>query len=107
MSPSTRSAATAGRITFAVVLAVIAVAFLVVGIIFCVEPAGSLPGWLGHETVTVGGRQLPSPSYHPLRAVGSLIAGVVFAIGSWFSFSYKGPTVTPPADHPAGHVRTQ
>ena len=89
MSRSTGSGATTGRIASAVILAVVAIAFLVVGIIFSVEPAGSLPSWLGHETMWVGNRQLPSTSYHPLRAVGSLIAGVVFAIGAWFTLRYK------------------
>jgi hypothetical protein len=89
VSRSTGSGATTGRIASAVILAVVAIAFLVVGIIFCVEPAGSLPSWLGHETVWVNNQNLPSPSYHPLRAVGSLIAGVVFAIGAWFTLRYK------------------
>jgi hypothetical protein len=90
VSSSTGSRVTTGRIASAVILAVIAVAFLVVGVIFCVEPSGSLPTWLGHSTVWVGNKELPSPGYHPLRAVGSLIAGVVFAIGSWFSLKYSG-----------------
>jgi len=77
------------RVVFVVILAVIAIAFLVVGIIYCVEPSGSLPVWLGRETVMVGKQQLPSPAYRPLRAVGSLITGVVFAIGSGFSLAYR------------------
>jgi ABC-type Na+ efflux pump permease subunit len=94
VSSSTGSRATTGRIASAVILAVIAIAFLVVGIIFCVEPSGSLPTWLGHSTVFVGNKELPSPGYHPLRVVGSLIAGVVFAVGAWFSLKYRG-TETP------------
>jgi ABC-type Na+ efflux pump permease subunit len=94
VSSSTGSRATKGRIAAAVILAVIAIAFLVVGIIFCMEPSGSLPTWLGHSTVLVGGKEVPSPGYHPLRAVGSLIAGVVFAIGAWFSLRYKGTETT-------------
>ena len=35
-------------------------------------------------------KNIPSPGYHPLRAVGSLIAGVVFAIGAWFTLRYRG-----------------
>jgi hypothetical protein len=89
VSRSTGSGATTGRIASSVILAVVAIAFLVVGIIYSLEPAGSLPGWLGHETVWVGNKQLPSPSYHPLRAVGSLIAGVVFAVGAWFTLRYR------------------
>ena len=97
MSRSTGSGPTTGRIASAAILAVVAIAFLVVGIIFCLEPAGSLPGWLGHETVYVNHQNLPSPSYHPLRAVGSLIAGVVFAIGAWFTLRYKPEPATPEA----------
>jgi hypothetical protein len=37
----------------------------------------------------VDNHNVPSPGYHPLRAVGSLIAGVVFAIGAWFTLKYK------------------
>jgi hypothetical protein len=89
VSRSTAPGATAVRIASAVILGAVAVAFLVVGIVYSVEPAGSLPSWLGHETIWVGNRNLPSPSYHPLRAVGSLIAGAVFAIGTWFTLRYK------------------
>jgi ABC-type Na+ efflux pump permease subunit len=91
VSPSTGARVTTGRIAAAVVLAVVAIAFLVVGIVFCVQTSGSLPAWLGHSTIRVGGKQLPSPGYHPLRAVGSLIVGVVFAIGAWFSLRYQAP----------------
>jgi hypothetical protein len=95
VSPSTGTGPTSGRLASAVILGIVAIAFLVVGIIFCVEPSGSLPSWLGHETIMVGRQRMPSPSYHPLRAVGSLIAGVVFAIGAWFSLKYKGQEVAP------------
>ncbi len=98
MSRSTGSGATTGRIASAAILAVVAIAFLVVGIMFSVEPAGSLPVWLGgHETIWVNGKNVPSPGYHPLRAVGSLIAGVVFAIGAWFTLRYKPATAAPEA----------
>jgi hypothetical protein len=98
VSRSTGSGATTGRIASAVILAVVAIAFLVVGIIYSVEPAGSLPLWLGgHETIWVNNRNVPSPGYHPLRAVGSLIAGVVFAIGAWFTLRYKPEPATPEA----------
>ena len=96
MSRSTGSGPTTGRIASAVILAVVAIAFLVVGVIFCLEPAGSLPSWLGHGTVWVNNQNVPSPGYHPLRAVGSLIAGVVFAIGAWFSLRYKPAALATP-----------
>jgi glucose uptake protein GlcU len=93
VSRSTGSGATTGRIAAAVVLGIVAIAFLVVGVIYSVEPAGSQPTWLGHETAWINNKNVPSPSYHPLRAVGSLIAGVVFAIGSWFTLRYQ-PTMS-------------
>ena len=95
MSPSTGPGLTSGRVVSAVIFAIVAIAFLVAGIVYSVEPSGSLPGWLGHETIVVGGQTLPSPSYHPLRAVGSLIAGVVFAIGTWFTLKYNGQAAAP------------
>jgi hypothetical protein len=89
VSPSTGSRVTAGRIAFAAILAVVAIAFLVVGVIFCLTTSGSLPAWLGHSTILVGNKEVPSPGYHPLRAVGSLVVGVVFAIGAWFTLFYQ------------------
>jgi multisubunit Na+/H+ antiporter MnhB subunit len=81
-----------------VILAIVAIAFIVVGIMFCVETAGSLPRWLGgQETMWVNSHKVPSTSYHPLRAVGSLIAGVVFAIGAWFTLRYQPTPTTPEA----------
>jgi len=98
VSRTAGSGATRGRIASSVILAVVAIAFLVVGIMFSVEPAGSLPVWLGgHETIWVNNHNVPSPGYHPLRAVGSLIAGVVFAIGAWFTLKYKPAPATPEA----------
>jgi hypothetical protein len=100
VSRSSGSGATTGRIAAAVVLGLVAIAFLVVGIIYSVEPAGSLPTWLGHETAWINNKNVPSPSYHPLRAVGSLIAGVVFAIGAWFTLRYQPTSAAPEATTP-------
>ena len=98
MSRSKGSGASGGRIASAVILAVVAIAFIVVGVMFCVETAGSLPRWLGGQaTMLVNNHLVPSTSYHPLRAVGSLIAGVVFAIGAWFTLRYQPTTATPEA----------
>lgn len=101
MTPSTAadSAAgvsnNAGRIALAVVLVVLAVAFIAFGITMAIVPAGSLPGWLGHETTPIvvspsKTTYVPSTGHHPLRMVGSFVAGVVFAVGAWFSLKYKG-----------------
>ena len=79
-----------GRVVFAVILGVIAIAFLVVGVIYLVTPEGSLPAWLGHSMALVGKKEVPARNHHTLRAAGCLITGVVFAIGAWFSVSYAG-----------------
>jgi multisubunit Na+/H+ antiporter MnhB subunit len=94
VSPSTGSGSSSGRTISAVILGVIALLFIVVGIIYLTVPAGSLPGFLGHATTTVHGHKVASTGHHPLRAAGSLIVGVVFAVGAWFALKYKGKAVT-------------
>lgn len=92
MSPSTGSSSSSGRTASAVVLAVIAVIFVVAGIIYLAVPASSLPGFMGHVANSSG--------HHPLRAAGSLIVGVVFAVGAWFALKYKGKAVSPAGSAP-------
>ena len=87
VSPSTGSGSSTGRTISAVVLGVIALVFIVAGILYLAEPAGSLPSFMGHISGSSG--------HHPLRAAGCLIAGVVFAVGAWFALRYRGKTVTP------------
>lgn len=72
-----------GRIVLAAVFAVLAVVFVGAGITIAVLPASSLPGFLGHLDGSTG--------HHPLRAVGSLLVGVVFGVASWFSLRYQSP----------------
>ena len=76
-----------GRTATAIIAAVIALVFIVAGIIHIAVPAGSLPGFMGHVAGSTG--------HHPLRAAGCLIVGVVFAVLAWFALKYKGKTVTP------------
>ena len=87
MSPSTGTGSSSGRLASAIVLGVIALVFIVAGIIYLVEPASSLPGFMGHLNNSTG--------HHPLRAAGCLIVGVVFAVGAWFALKYQGKSVTP------------
>ena len=71
-----------GRTILAVILGIIALLFIVVAIIYIAEPAKSLPSFVpGHIDGSTG--------HHPLRAVGSLVIGVVFAVGAWFALAYK------------------
>lgn len=86
MSPSSGSGSS-GRMVLAVIAAVIAIVFIVGGIVYIAEPAGSLPGFMGHVANSSG--------HHPLRAAGALIVGVVFAVGAWFALKYKGKAVNP------------
>jgi amino acid permease len=97
VSPSSGSGSS-GRTATAVIAAVIALVFIVAGIIYIAEPAGSLPGFMGHVAGSSG--------HHPLRAAGCLIVGVVFAVGAWFALKYKGKAVTPAGSatkEPAAH----
>ena len=66
----------------AVILGIIALIFIVIAIIYVAEPAKSLPSFVpGHIAGSTG--------HHPLRAVGSLVIGIVFAVGAWFALAYK------------------
>jgi amino acid permease len=87
VSSSTESGSSSGRTVAAVVLGVIALVFIVAGIVYIAVPAGSLPGFMGHVANSTG--------HHPLRAAGCLIVGVVFAIGAWFALKYRGKAATP------------
>ena len=71
-----------GRTILAVVLGIIALLFIVVAVIYLAEPAKSLPSFIpGHIAGSSG--------HHPLKATGSLVVGIVFAIGAWFALAYK------------------
>jgi amino acid permease len=70
-----------GRTIGAVILAIVAILFIIAGIIYLAEPAKSLPSVLGQVHNSTGHR--------PLRAAGSLIVGVIFAVGAWFTLAYK------------------
>jgi amino acid permease len=78
----------AGRVVTAVILAIIAILFIIVGIIYLAEPAKSLPSMIpGHLAGSTG--------HHPLRAAGTLVLGVIFFVGAWFALSYKAKTGAP------------
>jgi multisubunit Na+/H+ antiporter MnhB subunit len=65
-----------------VILGIIALVFIVVAVIYLAEPAKSLPSFIpGHIAGSSG--------HHPLKATGSLVVGIVFAIGAWFALAYK------------------
>jgi len=71
-----------GRTILAVILGIIGLVFIVVAIIYLAEPAKSLPSF-------VPGHIAGSSGHHPLKAVGSLVVGIIFAVGAWFALAYK------------------
>ena len=83
----------AGRVILAVILAVVALVFIGIAVIYIAEPAKSLPSF-------VPGRVPGSVGHHPLRIVGSLVIGIVFAVGAWFALAYKPrPPAAPLNNH--------
>jgi hypothetical protein len=70
----------------AVVFAVIALVFFAAGIVMGIVPGHALP-----HALTGGGT-----GHHPLRVVGSLLVGAVFAVSSWFALKYEGTTAGDP-----------
>ena len=79
-----------GRTILAVILGIIALVFIVVAVIYLIEPAKSVPSFIpGHIAGSSG--------HHPLKATGSLVVGIVFAVGAWFALAYKPkPQATAP-----------
>lgn len=71
-----------GKTILAVILGIIALIFIVVAIIYLAEPAKSLPSFIpGHIAGSSG--------HHPLKATGSFVVGIIFAVGAWFALAYK------------------
>ena len=80
-SPSGSAERSPGRTILAVILGIIALVFIAIAVIYIAEPARSLPSFIpGH---------VKSSGHHPLRAAGSLVVGIVFAVGAWFALAYK------------------
>jgi hypothetical protein len=81
-STSGSSERSSGRTILAVILGIIALIFIVVAIIYLIEPAKSLPSFIpGHIDGSTG--------HHPLKATGCIVVGIVFAVGAWFALAYK------------------
>ena len=83
MSSTSESAErSSGKTILAVILGIIALVFIVVAVIYLAEPAKSLPSFIpGHIAGSTG--------HHPLKATGSLVVGIIFAVGAWFALAYK------------------
>ena len=72
-----------------IVLAVIfGIAFIVLGIVYWAEPAGSLPSWFpGHES--------GSGHHHIKHGIASFLLGVALLIFAWFQTGKKEATEPP------------
>jgi drug/metabolite transporter (DMT)-like permease len=89
-STTVRRERSSGRTILAVLFGIIAVVFIVVAIIYLAEPAKSLPSFIpGHIAGSTG--------HHPLKATGSFVVGIVFAVGAWFTLAYKPKPQAPAA----------
>ena len=82
MTSTSGSSQGSGKKILAVILGIVAVIFIVVAVIYLAEPAKSLPSFIpGHIAGSTG--------HHPLKATGSLVVGIIFAVGAWFALAYK------------------
>jgi cytochrome b subunit of formate dehydrogenase len=88
---------TSGRKILAIVLVVLAVLFIVLGLVYAIEPAKSLPSILGAKKST---------GHHALRMAASFIVGIVCAGGAWVAMAYKPKPQVPastPDNTPVSH----
>ena len=72
---------TRNRVIMAAIFAVVALIVFIVALAIGFAPAHTLP-----TSLTGGGT-----GHHPLRVVGGLLLGVVFAVASYFALKYEGP----------------
>ena len=89
--PSDSSASS--RKILAIVCVVLAVVFIVLGLIYAIEPAKSLPSFMGHKNST---------GHHALRKAASFIVGIVFAAAAWIAKAYKPKPQAVPTNTPDG-----
>jgi hypothetical protein len=74
-----------------VLFGIIAVVFIVAAITYLAIPAKSLPSFIpGHIAGSTG--------HHPLKATGSFVVGIIFAVGAWFTLAYKPKPQAPAAN---------
>jgi amino acid permease len=81
-----------GRTATAVILAIIAVLFIIAGILYIAMSAGSLPSFLA-----VGSSLKGSTGHHTTRAIGSFVLAVILLVGSWFALRSQ-PKSSAPAE---------
>lgn len=93
MSAVSSGSSSSNRKIITIVCAIVAVLFIILGLIYAIEPAKSLPSILGHKN---------SSGHHALRMSASFIIGVVFAAGAWVAKAYKPKAPQAPTNTPDG-----
>ena len=100
-SNSAEGAKTSNKTIIAAILVVIAVVAVIVGIIYFVEPAKDLPGFMGHIALTAKHRHRAN-STRPLHGAAAIVVAVVCGAGAWFTLKKGKPagtaSATPAAD---------
>ena len=96
-SVSSSSGRPAARVVTAVILAVIAIALVIVGVIYFIEPSKSLPSIMpGHLAATAA----DSGKNHPVKGAGCLVLGVIFFGAAWFALSFQPKAASGAASRP-------
>lgn len=80
MSSTSASGRSSGKTIIAIVLVVLAVLFVVAAIIFFVEPAHSLPAFMGKITHPVA----RANATRPLHGAAALVAAIVCLVAAFF-----------------------
>ena len=66
-----------------IIAVVLGIAFIVLAIVYWVEPAGSLPSWMpGHES--------GSDHHHVKHGIASFLLGAALLVYAWFQTGKKG-----------------
>jgi formate hydrogenlyase subunit 3/multisubunit Na+/H+ antiporter MnhD subunit len=81
VSAVSSGSSTSSRKIIAIICIVVAVLFIVLGLVYAIEPAKSLPSIMGSKGKGTG--------HHALRMAASFIVGIVFAAAAWVSMAYK------------------
>ena len=83
MSSVSASGRSSGKTIIAIVLVIIAVLAIVAGIIYFIEPAHSLPVFMGRITHPPAGAARANAS-RSLRGAGAMVVGVVCLVAAFF-----------------------
>ncbi len=80
-SGSVASGRSSGRMIFAVILVIIGILAIIAGVIYLVEPAKSLPSFMG----TITHPAARANAHRNLRGWTALAVGVILLVAAWFT----------------------